>query len=80
MRETLADGDLDLYLAVVEALAAEGFEMAEIAAAAAQLARDEKPLEVVLEREAVAPPEDGMGRLLIDTGRRSDRASLRLPS
>lgn len=70
MRETLAKGDLDLYLAVVEDLAAEGFEMAEIAAAAARLARDEKPLEVVLEPEAVAPPEDGMVRLFIDAGRR----------
>src|SRR5690606_16747314 len=47
MRKTLAEGDLDLYLAVVEDLAAEGFEMAEIAAAAVRLARGDTPLEVV---------------------------------
>ena len=39
MRKMLAEGELDLYLTVVEELAAEGFEMAEIAAAAARLAR-----------------------------------------
>ena len=70
MRKTLAEGDLDLYLAVVEDLAAEGFEMAEIAAAAARLARGDTPLEVVLEPEAMAPPADGMVQLFINAGRR----------
>jgi hypothetical protein len=53
----LAEGDLELYLTVVEELAAEGFEMAEIAAAAARLARGDKPLEVVLEPEAPLPTD-----------------------
>lgn len=39
LRKTHTEGDLDLYLTVVEELAAEGFEMADIAAAAARLAR-----------------------------------------
>ena len=69
MRKTLAEGELDLYLTLVEELAAEGFEMAEIAAAAARLARRDTPLEVVLEREVGSPPEQGMVRLLIDAGR-----------
>lgn len=50
LRTTL-EGDLGLYLTAVEELVAEGFEMAEIAAAAARLARRDTPLEVVLERE-----------------------------
>ena len=70
VRKTLAEEDLDLYLTVVEDLAAEGFEMAEIAAAAARLARGDRPLEVVLEPEPLAPAADGMVRLLIDAGRR----------
>jgi ATP-dependent RNA helicase DeaD len=70
MRKTLAEGDLDLYLTVVEDLAAEGFEMAEIAAAAARLARGDTPLEVVLEPGALAPPADGMVQLFINAGRR----------
>jgi ATP-dependent RNA helicase DeaD len=70
MRKTLAEGDLDLYLTVVEDLAAEGFEMAEIAAAAARLARGDTPLEVVLEPESMAPPADGMVQLFINAGRR----------
>jgi ATP-dependent RNA helicase DeaD len=69
MCKTLTEGELDLYLTLVEELAAEGFEMAEIAAAAARLARRDTPLEVVLEREASAPTEQGMVRLLIDAGR-----------
>lgn len=70
MRKTLAEGDLDFYLTVVEDLAAEGFEMAEIAAAAARLARGDSPLEVMLEPEPIAPATDGMVRLMIDAGRR----------
>jgi ATP-dependent RNA helicase DeaD len=70
IRKTLAEGDLELYLTVVEELAAEGFEMPEVAAAAARLARRDTPLEVVLEVEARAPTEQGMVRLFIDAGRR----------
>jgi ATP-dependent RNA helicase DeaD len=70
MRKTLAEEDLDLYLTVVEDLAAEGFEIAEVAAAAVRLARGDTPLEVVVEPEAVAPSGEAMVRLLIDAGRR----------
>jgi len=69
IRKTLAKEDLELYLSLVEELAEEGFDMAEIAAAAARLARGDKPLEVVLEPEPVQV-ENGMVRLFIDAGRR----------
>jgi ATP-dependent RNA helicase DeaD len=73
LRKALAERDeLDPYLALVEEVAEEGgFEMAEVAAAAARLARGEKPLEVTVEPTPPAPPvEDGMVRLFIDAGRR----------
>jgi len=70
IRKLLAEDDLELYLALVEDLAAEGYEAAEIAAAAARLAWGDRPPEVVVEPEAMAPTEDGMVRLLIDAGRR----------
>jgi ATP-dependent RNA helicase DeaD len=65
---------LDLYLTVVQELAEEsGHELAEIAAAAARLARGDKPLIVAREAEpiVVAPPEDGMVRLFMDVGRKN---------
>ena len=73
IRKTLKEEDLEPYLALVEELAEEGgFEMREVAAAAARLARGDKPLDVGVERPpAGPPPEDGMIRLLIDVGRQS---------
>jgi ATP-dependent RNA helicase DeaD len=74
IRKTLKEGDLDLYLALVEELAEEeGIDMAEIAAAAARLARGDKPLDVDIEPEAreVAPVEGGMARLFLSAGRRN---------
>jgi ATP-dependent RNA helicase DeaD len=44
LRKTLEQGDLDLYLAVVEELVEEGFDIAEVAAAAAALSRRDRPL------------------------------------
>ncbi|HLE15130.1 MAG TPA: DbpA RNA binding domain-containing protein, partial [Anaerolineales bacterium] len=58
----------------VEELAVEsGCDMAEIAAAAARLARGDRPLEVVVEPlpEQAPPTEAGMVRLFVDAGRRS---------
>ena len=51
----------------------EGLDIAEIAAAAARLARGDKPLEVEVEPapERVARTEDGMVRLFIDAGSRA---------
>ncbi len=72
--QTLAEEELDLYLSLVEELAEEsGRDIAEIAAAAARLAREDKPLVVELEPEPeqVAQPEEGMVRFFIDAGRRS---------
>lgn len=73
IRKTLKEEDLEPYLALVEELAEEGgFEMREVAAAAARLARGDKPLDVAVERPpAGPPPEDGMVRLFIDAGRQS---------
>ena len=74
LRKTLKEGDLDLYLQLVEELAEEeGLDMAEIAAAAARLARGDKPLDVDIEPEAreVPPPDGGMARLFLSAGRRN---------
>jgi ATP-dependent RNA helicase DeaD len=72
IRKMLQEEDLEPYLALVGELADEGgFDMREIAAAAARLARGERPLEIVAERPPTGPPpEDGMVRLFIDAGRR----------
>lgn len=73
IRKTLAEGDLDLYLTLVEELVEEGLEIGEVAAAAARLARKDKPLEVALEPEPRDMPhtEDGMVRLFIPAGSRA---------
>ncbi len=73
--KTLKDEGLDLYLSVVQELAEEsGCDMAEIAAAAARLAGGDKPLEVAVEPEPeqLGRPGDGLVRLFIDVGRRSN--------
>ncbi len=72
IRDTMAEGDLELYLTLIEELVGEGFDVTEVAAAAARLARGDKPLEVDLESEfeEIVPAEDGMVRLFIDAGRR----------
>jgi ATP-dependent RNA helicase DeaD len=65
--------DLELYLTLVEEVAEEtGSDMAEIAAAAARLAREDKPLVIELEPEPELMPqsEAGMVRLFIDAGHR----------
>lgn len=73
IRKTLAEGDLDLYLTLVEELVEEGLDLAEVAAAAARLARKDKPLEVELEPQPrdVPQAEDGMVRLFIPAGSRA---------
>ncbi len=74
IRKTLAEEDLELYLTLVEELAEEqGIDMAEIAAAAARLARGDKPFDVEMEpppRE-VPPTEGGMVRIFISAGSRA---------
>ena len=55
LRKAVAADDLEPYLSLVEELAEEdGFEMAEIAAAAAKLARGDQPL------GAVEPPPENV--------------------
>lgn len=73
IRKTLAEGDLDLYLSLVEELVDEGLDLAEVAAAAARLARGDKPLEIEVEPEpeAMAGAEDGMVRLFLGAGSRA---------
>ena len=73
IRRTVQEGDLDLYLTLVEELVEEGMDLAEIAAGAARLARGEKPLEIEVEPEAANVPqaEDGMVRLFIAAGSRA---------
>jgi ATP-dependent RNA helicase DeaD len=70
--QTLEGDDLDTYLSLVEDLAEEsGRDMAEIAAAAARLARGDKPLVVAVEPppQEMARSEPGMVRLFINAGR-----------
>lgn len=65
---------LDLYRTLVEELAEESeYDLTEIAAAAARLARGDKPLVVAREQEPVveSPPEEGMVRLFMDVGRKN---------
>ncbi|MEN3290754.1 MAG: ATP-dependent helicase DeaD [Burkholderiales bacterium] len=70
--KTLQEDELDTYLSLVEDLAEEsGRDIAEIAAAAARLARRDKPLVVPLEPAPQATPaaEAGMVRLFVNAGR-----------
>ena len=72
--KALEEEELDPYLNLVDELAAEsGHDMSEIAAAAARLARGDKPLEIVMEIEPEPdqPVDDGMVRLFIDAGSRN---------
>jgi ATP-dependent RNA helicase DeaD len=67
LRKGIGDGDLDLYVALVEQLAEEGpFDMAEIAAAAARLANASRPLSADAEEpvfvEEVTPRPSRAGR------------------
>jgi ATP-dependent RNA helicase DeaD len=73
IKKTIEEGDLDLYLTLVEELVGEGLDLAEVAAAAARLARGDKPLDVEVEPEpaAMARAEDGMVRLFLDAGSRA---------
>jgi ATP-dependent RNA helicase DeaD len=78
LRRTLEQGDLDLYLAVVEELVEEGFDMAEVAAAAAALSRRDRPLApppmpgLPMDAEAAerrgGGPDGGMVRLFLSCG------------
>ena len=79
LRRTIAEGDLDLYLSLVEELVEEGFDIALVAAAAAALARRDRPLEAVIEPEPLPDNVEGMGsrgssgmvRLFLNAGRQS---------
>ncbi len=70
LRTTLAKKEeLELYLGIVEELAEEGFDMAEVAAAGAYLSRRDRPLEVEIE----APPHRPAGPPRDDPGQRGPR-------
>src|SRR5947209_4784389 len=57
LRKTIEEGELDLYLELVEQLVDEGqHDMAEIAAAAARLASAARPIREEKEETVVAPP------------------------
>ncbi|HYU35744.1 MAG TPA: DEAD/DEAH box helicase [Thermoanaerobaculia bacterium] len=71
LRQTITEQDLDLYLALVEELVEEGLDLAVVAAAAAYLARRERPLEMAVEPEAagLSSADGGMVRLFLNAGR-----------
>ena len=74
VRKTIQEGDLDLYLELVEELVEEGpFDMAEVAAAAARIANGSRTLVVPAEPEPAAPPvplSDKTITLSMSVGRR----------
>jgi ATP-dependent RNA helicase DeaD len=72
LRAAVKEEGLEPYLTLVEELAEEGLDVAEIAAAAARLARGGKPLDLTAEPEPAPPAaaaDGGMVRLFIDAGR-----------
>ena len=72
LRVAAREDGLEPYLTLVEELAEEGMDMAEVAAAAAKLARGSQPLDVAAEPEPSPVPfatDGGMVRLFIDAGR-----------
>jgi ATP-dependent RNA helicase DeaD len=74
IRKNLQQGDLDLYLEIVEQLAEEGpHDIAEIAAAAARLVKPDVvpiPLKEVPQREPVARDDTARVRLQMSIGKR----------
>jgi ATP-dependent RNA helicase DeaD len=57
IRKTIAEGDLDLYLQLVEQVVEEGpHDMAEVAAAAARLASAAKPIAAEMAQTETRPP------------------------
>jgi ATP-dependent RNA helicase DeaD len=73
IRKTIADGDLDLYLQLVEQLVEEGpHDMAEVAAAAARLASVTRPIAEAREEEVEErrPRTAESVRLRMDVGKR----------
>jgi|CXWL01.1.fsa_nt_gi ATP-dependent RNA helicase DeaD len=75
LRKALAEADLELYMSLIEELVEEGHEIAEVAAAAAFLARRDRPLELAIEapqrQDLPRGADDGMVRLVFDAGRQS---------
>src|SRR5688500_20296063 len=72
LRAAAQEDGLEPYLTLVEELAEEGMDLAEIAAAAAKLARGSQSLEATAQPDASPPPfpnDGGMVRLFIDAGR-----------
>jgi ATP-dependent RNA helicase DeaD len=72
LRRAVEGDDLELHMSVIEELVEEGFELGDLAAAAAGLARRDRPVEA----DVVEPPSreprparDGMVRLFLDAGR-----------
>jgi ATP-dependent RNA helicase DeaD len=74
VRKTIQEGDLDLYLELVEELVEEGpFDMAEVAAAAARIANGSRSIAAPKAEEAAAPPppvSDKTITLSMSVGRR----------
>jgi ATP-dependent RNA helicase DeaD len=61
LRKNIQDGDLEMYVELVEQIAEEGFDMAEIAAAAARIANGSKALVKAREQERDEEPERRAG-------------------
>ncbi len=73
LRKTLQEGDLDMYVELVEQIAEEGFDMADVAAAAARIANGSKALVKAREQER----EDEQPARAMSESRSSERPSPR---
>ncbi|HEX6084687.1 MAG TPA: DEAD/DEAH box helicase [Thermoanaerobaculia bacterium] len=61
LRKNIQEGDLEMYVELVEQIAEEGFDMADIAAAAARIANGSKALVKAREQERDEEPERRAG-------------------
>ena len=79
MRKTIQEGDLEMYVELVEKLAEEGpFDITDVAAAAAKLAQGAKPSLPVVELPS-RPVEESTSRQPDEAPRRLDDSSTRRP-
>ncbi|HET8774755.1 MAG TPA: helicase-related protein, partial [Thermoanaerobaculia bacterium] len=80
VRKTIQEGDLEMYVELVEQLAEEGpFDMAEVAAAAARIANGSKALVRAREEETSLQADESTSRRVEEAPRRHDDPTTRRP-
>ncbi len=80
VRKTIQEGDLEMYVELVEQLAEEGpFDMADVAAAAVRIANGSKALVKAREEETSHQVDEPSSRRVDEAPRRHDDSSSRRP-